>query len=462
MSVVDESFVRGTAILMAGMHRSGTSATAGALGKCGVALGGRVIPAAADNPHGYFEHADAVQIHDELLRALGRSWDDTRSLPDGWMRTAAAATAARAIEELVIRDFKDASVWGVKDPRMSRFIALWREVLAGLGIRTVVLLVVRRPSEAASSVAARDGWSEAVGTLLWMRHVFEAEAASRGLVRTVITYDDLLADPAASLGLSASRLGIRLPVDPASISSDLKQFLRVDGRHHRHDPGIYNEGELEFALADEAYGALQAISASNAGWQALASVAERFDAACLFRSPLVVGLAEVATKLRQRAEESRMAADILRSDLNAQLKWSEEAVQRQERMHVELAEAKSALRAQIEWSEQFVDKQRQLHEAWAADVARADERERALHERLEQAAKAQVESELAADVRQRAAEDEGAKAANRAADVEQQLRAELSRIAQTMDQAERRHVEQVKALEHAIARRKGIRALWNW
>ena len=61
------------ALLVLGMHRSGTSAVAGALRLAGVDLGADLMAPAADNPKGFFEHAGVVAIHDRLLQALGRS-----------------------------------------------------------------------------------------------------------------------------------------------------------------------------------------------------------------------------------------------------------------------------------------------------------------------------------------------------------------------------------------------------
>src|SRR4051794_27736950 len=73
------------AVLVLGMHRSGTSAMAGALALCGFATGSDLMPAAADNPKGFWEHAGVVAIHERLLRALDRPWHDPRPLPDDWL-----------------------------------------------------------------------------------------------------------------------------------------------------------------------------------------------------------------------------------------------------------------------------------------------------------------------------------------------------------------------------------------
>ncbi len=59
------------ALLVLGMHRSGSSALAGALELLGVPLGGPLMPPARDNERGFFELAGMVALHDELLEAGG-------------------------------------------------------------------------------------------------------------------------------------------------------------------------------------------------------------------------------------------------------------------------------------------------------------------------------------------------------------------------------------------------------
>ena len=82
------------AILVLGMHRSGTSAVTGALRLCGVELGTELMQPGSDNPKGFWEHAGVVAIHERLLAALERSWNDPRPLPADWLQSEATGAAA--------------------------------------------------------------------------------------------------------------------------------------------------------------------------------------------------------------------------------------------------------------------------------------------------------------------------------------------------------------------------------
>jgi hypothetical protein len=119
-----------TGTLVLGMHRSGTSATAGALAAAGFHLGDDLLEAGADNPRGYWEHAGVVAINERLLSALGRRWDDPRPMPAGWQDGEAAQSASDDIARLLARLAQDRAPWAIKDPRLCRLLPLWMDAMA--------------------------------------------------------------------------------------------------------------------------------------------------------------------------------------------------------------------------------------------------------------------------------------------------------------------------------------------
>ena len=82
------------AVLVLGMHRSGTSAVAGAVHLLGAEPPKHLIPAAADNPSGFFEATTVLGVNDWILKAGGSTWFDClnfdpdslplRSRASGW------------------------------------------------------------------------------------------------------------------------------------------------------------------------------------------------------------------------------------------------------------------------------------------------------------------------------------------------------------------------------------------
>ncbi|EQD49639.1 Uncharacterized conserved protein UCP029407 [mine drainage metagenome] len=222
-------------ILVLGMHRSGTSAVTGVFAHLGAALGGHLIPAADDNPKGFFEHADIVAMHQNLLQGLGSDWDDTAPLPDDWLTSQAARTAAAKICEILRRDFAEANPAFIKDPRICRLVPLWREVLQDEGFRLKVVLVVRDGFEVAASLVERDGLRPTEAACLWLRHELEAEAATRGDPRVVVSYTAILHDWRSEVERIAVALNLKWPRSLSDAGSEIDEFLDSGLRHHRQD-----------------------------------------------------------------------------------------------------------------------------------------------------------------------------------------------------------------------------------
>ena len=399
-----------TAILVAGMHRSGTSALAGALNLLGVPLGQHLLEPGPDNPKGYWEHRDIVTVHERLLAALGSRWDDVRALPAGWLASDAAVHAAAAIGELVTRDFAGKPLWAVKDPRLCRFLPLWFRVLRSQGIRPVVLFMVRDPGEVADSIAARNHWRTPVGEMLWLRYVTEAERASRGAPRSVVIYDDLLDAPQPTVSRALAKLDLGFDPATADGRSDLAGFIDKADRHHVHGREVKPASRFT-EISQAAYSALRLIARGKDIWVQLDTAAADFDEYWQRHGEAIDALADMSAKLASNAESewvenrrlsSKLDAQIrwsdeaqtsrealqaenaeLASKLTAQIRWSERAVQEREVLQAENAELASKLTAQIRWSEQAVEKQEALQAELASISARLTEHSSTLKAQLD-------------------------------------------------------------------------------
>ncbi|KRB81314.1 hypothetical protein ASE00_15090 [Sphingomonas sp. Root710] len=183
-----------TAILVLGMHRSGTSALARLIGYLGAALPADAIDAHADNARGYWESAAIVKADDQLLRVARSSWFDPRPLDLSRLEASALRSRKDRIWEAVTAAFGDARLMAIKDPRQCRFVPTIVETLAEHGVAARAVLMLRSPQAVARSIASRDGTTPAFAHLLWLRHMIDAERNSRGLMRAVIGFDAMLAD----------------------------------------------------------------------------------------------------------------------------------------------------------------------------------------------------------------------------------------------------------------------------
>ncbi len=237
-------------ILVLGMHRSGTSAATGVLACLGAELGGHLIPAADDNPKGFFEHADIFALHQELLRGLGSDWDDTAPLPKDWRTSPVACTAAAKIREVLRRDFAAAELVVVKDPRLCRLVPLWRVVLEDEGFRLKAVLVMRDGFEVVASLVKRDALRPAEAAGLWLRHELEAEAATRGDPRVVVPYTAMLRDWRSEAERIAVALDLKWPRSLKDAGSEIDKLLDSGLRHQRHGADSTFDEQLVPPLAD--------------------------------------------------------------------------------------------------------------------------------------------------------------------------------------------------------------------
>lgn len=374
----------GQGILVVGMHRSGTSAVAGALERLGVSLGPELVPAAGDNPKGYFEHAPVVGIHEQLFRDLGRWWYDPRPLPQGWLETPAARRAQEALCARLRGDFQGQAVWAVKDPRTCRFLPLWDQALARLDMAASALLVVRDPAQVCASLAARNGFGTELGELLWLRHVVDAVRGTAGRNRAVLGYEQLVAAPGPAIGAALQRLRVELPMPQAGRAQALEGFVDASFQHHAKAPPT--DAMAQAGLAQRLFTALDALARGSDDWSALDPLLAEFDRQWQQVGPCLAAMGDaVFPDLEAKA---RLAEEIhaARSELTAQVRWGKETLAQHEalresltRERNQLAEAlalaRSDLTAQVRWAEAMLEQhQAERHQA-------AIERERSQQQR---------------------------------------------------------------------------------
>ena len=180
-------------VAVVGMHRSGTSATAGLL--VGMGLAGPkpedLVPADESNAHGHWE-SEAVHMCDvRVLAALG---GDTYAPPppaSGWEGDhrfdALRAEAARWVAST-----SEGTTLVLKDPRLCITLPLWRSALPGA---LPSIFVLRDPLEVARSLQARDELPLVLGLALWDRYVRSAALSLEGSPTLVIDYAAMLEDP---------------------------------------------------------------------------------------------------------------------------------------------------------------------------------------------------------------------------------------------------------------------------
>jgi hypothetical protein len=233
------------ALIILGMHRSGTSLLTGLLSQVGVKMGRRLYaPQKGVNEKGFWEHEDIVDTHDELLLHLGSQWDDLLPLGKEWWKADVARPFADRLISLVRRDFSNTSVWALKDPRMCRLLPLWFPILASQQVSPVFICMNRNPFEVVASLQKRDGFSREKALVLWLSYSLSAELYSRGQLRIFVDFDQVVQNPAEILLKIERDASLVFPVSVNEASKKIEEFVSPDLRHHKADetPEQMHEG----------------------------------------------------------------------------------------------------------------------------------------------------------------------------------------------------------------------------
>ena len=141
-------------IVIAGMHRSGTSLAARIFQGFGVNIGNNLISANEENPldnkYGYFEDVDFENFQSNALKERGYHF---LNVPSGKIKlTDLEKKEARKILSEKKSDNKN--VWGWKDPRTTLFLDFWNDNIQNVHF----FFVFRHPLETWLSLAKRGGW----------------------------------------------------------------------------------------------------------------------------------------------------------------------------------------------------------------------------------------------------------------------------------------------------------------
>jgi hypothetical protein len=223
-------------ILVLGMHRSGTSAVVRVLNYLGCDLPKTLLGATRANESGHWESIPICRLDDRILASAGTDWNDWLELNPGWMESPKAEEFRDEALGVLEEEFGSSRLFVLKDPRICRLVPFWLDCLEQAGARTLIVFPVRNPLEVAASLEKRNGLETGLGQLLWLRHVLDAEFASRGTPRFFTGYDRLLSEWARTMEDAQAVLGITWPRMSSQVVTEIEEFLSQKYRHHEEEP----------------------------------------------------------------------------------------------------------------------------------------------------------------------------------------------------------------------------------
>jgi Flp pilus assembly protein TadD len=279
------------AIVILGMHRSGTSCLAGMLAALGATPPGAMVRN-WDNARGHFEAAAVVRLNEAVLAHSGGHWLQPPPTVT-WTAEHAAARDQLLAEPAAL----------LKDPRTLLTLPFWR---AG---HCRFIGIIRHPTAVADSLRAWRQMPTADGLALWLAHNRKLATAQAELGFPLLDFDRTAASFIADVARVADDLG--LTVDHTRLSA----AYGADLVHHDGDPATALPPELVALHAELvarcAGSGPRRVPHRPFPWSALARVATdpAAAAAALAQAvdPAAVAVPMVAALLRQRQPAAALA-----------------------------------------------------------------------------------------------------------------------------------------------------------
>ena len=230
-------------ILVLGMHRSGTSALAGALNMVGIDFGASIVPPSFDNPRGFFENSKVQELNNEILTALNIEWHFPVFLEDNWQEQPAVRVFKKRALDILDSEFGKASVFAIKDPRICYLFPFWEKIIQEFGASLKCIIPLRNPMEVVQSLKKRNNFSTNKSHLLTTTHLLNAEKHSKDYPRIFISYDQLIEDPNRCVSAIVDGLKLESSVNDLK-DINFSQFISKSLKHNSSEKTSFQDANL--------------------------------------------------------------------------------------------------------------------------------------------------------------------------------------------------------------------------
>lgn len=219
-------------LVVFGMHRSGTSPLTRLINLMGAYVGieGSLMGANQQNPKGFWERKDVLELNKQVLTSLGLEWYQVANLDLSKLNPKMLRFFKRQAMDILLK-LEPHRPWVIKEPRMCLLFPLWRALLEA----PVCIHIYRHPVEVAQSLRTRNGFPLHFGVALWEKYHLAAIEHTRGLPCLLVSHRQLMLQPVETVQklyedlLAVGTHGLRCPKE-----AEIRAFI---------DPAFYRERE---------------------------------------------------------------------------------------------------------------------------------------------------------------------------------------------------------------------------
>lgn len=219
-------------IVIAGSHRSGTSALTRLFGISGAAMPANLLKSSEGNETGHWESQPIVDFNDKFLDVHSTAWSDWNAMDVERFTQKEITFYSTNMDKLILQEYAGHNFIALKDPRICRFQSLTASALENMGYTPKFAIITRNPLEVGQSLCARNKLPVKTGILLWLRHVLDSEFYSRGFDRGFATFEQLIAEPSKTLQALWADLNLVHPFNKSAVEQDLQDYVQPKLRHY--------------------------------------------------------------------------------------------------------------------------------------------------------------------------------------------------------------------------------------
>lgn len=191
------------ALIILGMHRSGTSCLTGQLEEAGVWLG-NVIRKSPHNAKGNRENPEIMALNESVLKSNDAAWNSPPTKPVIWQADQLAE------RDRILGGYPAERVWGFKDPRTLFTLDGWRDALPDV----TMVGALRHPAAVAKSLHKRSSAiSLDLGLALWKAYNLRLLDIARNEDIPILSFDQPATDYVAATQALIGDLGLAKPAE---------------------------------------------------------------------------------------------------------------------------------------------------------------------------------------------------------------------------------------------------------
>jgi len=170
-------------VIVAGMHRTGTSLIASILVSLGVHMGDKMLKSTSSQPYGHWEDVDFYQMNKRILREAGGNW---RRPPPPHRILKLRQPLSKPVEGLLKAKIKDEN-WGWKDPRNCLTLPLYHPHLES----PTYIKVIRDQTDTINSLIKRSGGNYREWRMLYETYYDRLNVFLAGKTYAIIEYEKI-------------------------------------------------------------------------------------------------------------------------------------------------------------------------------------------------------------------------------------------------------------------------------